>query len=220
MKEGNKIEGEEKGRETGEKISAAAYRDNMDVVMREDLKDVFEKFGKVKVIGFSPYSWCNFYAFWKFVWGFSTVYYNYNYKLTSLLFPFGVCFPAFGRIFLSLCFVWSPDGGLFRSLLLKSWLLYCHAFWVDWIFLFSCLVHWFQDWWRVRIYPVWRYWSCSESPCCCSSFRKGRLGCKELCCYFRSSDWLVPFQLFFWEELSNFCLDFICSLPMFLIISF
>lgn len=60
MKEGNKIEGEEKGRETGEKISAAAYRDNMDVVMREDLKDVFEKFGKVKVIGFSPYSWCNF----------------------------------------------------------------------------------------------------------------------------------------------------------------
>ena len=56
MKEGKVTEGEEKKRLVGEKFSAAAYKDNMDVVSREDLKSVFEKFGTVKVIGFPPSS--------------------------------------------------------------------------------------------------------------------------------------------------------------------
>jgi len=45
-------ESPEKKPQTGEKFSAAAYKDNMDVVSREDLKSVFEKFGTVKVVGF------------------------------------------------------------------------------------------------------------------------------------------------------------------------
>ncbi|KAJ1396393.1 Winged helix-like DNA-binding domain superfamily [Sesbania bispinosa] len=53
LKEEKETEGEEKSRETDEKFSAAAsYKDNMDVVLREDLKDVFEKFGTVKYIDF------------------------------------------------------------------------------------------------------------------------------------------------------------------------
>ena len=51
MKEGNETESEEKGQETDEKFSAASYKDNMNVVLREDLKGVFEKFGTVKVLG-------------------------------------------------------------------------------------------------------------------------------------------------------------------------
>lgn len=38
-----------KSGEKEERLSAAAYKDNMDVVMREDLKSVFQKFGTVKV---------------------------------------------------------------------------------------------------------------------------------------------------------------------------
>lgn len=38
--------------ETEEKRSAAACKDNMDVVLREDLKDIFQKFGTVKFIDF------------------------------------------------------------------------------------------------------------------------------------------------------------------------
>ncbi|KAI4337472.1 hypothetical protein L6164_015886 [Bauhinia variegata] len=49
---GKGTEVEEKTQETDEKISAASYKDNMDVVMREDLKGVFEKFGTVKYIDF------------------------------------------------------------------------------------------------------------------------------------------------------------------------
>ncbi|KAL2346905.1 hypothetical protein Fmac_000905 [Flemingia macrophylla] len=52
MKGGKITKGEEKNRQAGEKFSAAAYRDNMDVVSREDLKTVFEKFGTVKYIDF------------------------------------------------------------------------------------------------------------------------------------------------------------------------
>ncbi|XP_061339317.1 la protein 1-like [Gastrolobium bilobum] len=52
MKEGKETEGEEKSQETDEKITAAAYKDNMDVVLREDLKGVFQKFGTVKYIDF------------------------------------------------------------------------------------------------------------------------------------------------------------------------
>ncbi|RZC06409.1 La protein 1 isoform D [Glycine soja] len=52
MKEGKVTEGEDKKRQAGGKFSAAAYKDNMDVVSREDLKSVFEKFGTVKYIDF------------------------------------------------------------------------------------------------------------------------------------------------------------------------
>ncbi|XP_027356419.1 la protein 1-like [Abrus precatorius] len=52
MKEGKKTEGEGKSQEADKKFSAAAYKNNMDVVLREDLKDVFEKFGTVKYIDF------------------------------------------------------------------------------------------------------------------------------------------------------------------------
>ncbi|KAM1507508.1 hypothetical protein TB2_016578 [Malus domestica] len=41
-----------KGGEKEERLNAAAYKDNMDVVLREDLKAVFEKFGTVKYIDF------------------------------------------------------------------------------------------------------------------------------------------------------------------------
>ncbi|KAL2655568.1 hypothetical protein AAZV13_04G074000 [Glycine max] len=52
MKEGKVTKDEEKKQQAGEKFSAAAYKDNMDVVSREDLKSVFEKFGTVKYIDF------------------------------------------------------------------------------------------------------------------------------------------------------------------------
>ncbi|XP_004498482.1 la protein 1 [Cicer arietinum] len=45
-------EGEEKSKESEVKRSAASYKDNSDVVLREDLKVVFEKFGDVKYIDF------------------------------------------------------------------------------------------------------------------------------------------------------------------------
>lgn len=49
--EGCDLKGEEKA--TGEqKPTAATYKDNMDVVMREDLKSVFQKFGTVKFVDF------------------------------------------------------------------------------------------------------------------------------------------------------------------------
>ncbi|KAK7352849.1 hypothetical protein VNO80_18279 [Phaseolus coccineus] len=51
-KETNETEGGEKKQQAGEKFSAAAYKDNMDVVSREDLRSVFEKFGTVKYIDF------------------------------------------------------------------------------------------------------------------------------------------------------------------------
>ncbi|XP_019438407.1 PREDICTED: la protein 1-like isoform X1 [Lupinus angustifolius] len=51
-KEEKKAVNEEKSQETGEKIPASAYKDNMDVVLREDLKSIFEKFGTVKYIDF------------------------------------------------------------------------------------------------------------------------------------------------------------------------
>ncbi|KAL9313424.1 hypothetical protein ACSQ67_018876 [Phaseolus vulgaris] len=51
-KETNETEGGEKKRQAGDKFSAAAYKDNMDVVSREDLRSVFEKFGTVKYIDF------------------------------------------------------------------------------------------------------------------------------------------------------------------------
>lgn len=51
-KEEKATDGEKKNQEVGEKFSAAAYKDNMDVVSREDLKCVFEKFGTVKYIDF------------------------------------------------------------------------------------------------------------------------------------------------------------------------
>ncbi|KAH0989804.1 hypothetical protein GBA52_001287 [Prunus armeniaca] len=41
-----------KSGEKEERLSAAAYKDNMDVVMREDLKSVFQNFGTVKYIDF------------------------------------------------------------------------------------------------------------------------------------------------------------------------
>ncbi|KAF7830133.1 la protein 1 [Senna tora] len=50
--EGKEADGEEKNNEADLKKSAATYKDNMDVVMREDLKGVFEKFGSVKFIDF------------------------------------------------------------------------------------------------------------------------------------------------------------------------
>jgi len=55
VSEGKETEGEEKSKETDGKNSAAADKDNKFVVSREDLKVVFEKFGTVKVIGFSPF---------------------------------------------------------------------------------------------------------------------------------------------------------------------
>lgn len=55
MSFGKETQGEEKSKETDGKNSAAAHKDNKDVVSREDLKCVFEKFGTVKVIGFSPF---------------------------------------------------------------------------------------------------------------------------------------------------------------------
>nr|KYP59235.1 La protein isogeny [Cajanus cajan] len=53
VSEGKQTEGEEKSKETDGKKSAAADKDNKDVVSREDLKVVFEKFGTVKYIDFS-----------------------------------------------------------------------------------------------------------------------------------------------------------------------
>ncbi|KAK7293868.1 hypothetical protein RJT34_16745 [Clitoria ternatea] len=50
--EGKETVGEVEKKETDGKISAAAYKDNKDVVLREDLKGVFEKFGTVKYIDF------------------------------------------------------------------------------------------------------------------------------------------------------------------------
>lgn len=55
VSEGKDTEGEEKSKETDGKNYAAAYKDNNDVVSREDLKGVFEKFGPVKVVGFFPF---------------------------------------------------------------------------------------------------------------------------------------------------------------------
>lgn len=40
----------EKVEEKEHKSTASAYKDDMNVVMREDLKDVFQKFGTVKVL--------------------------------------------------------------------------------------------------------------------------------------------------------------------------
>ncbi|RZB68887.1 La protein 1 [Glycine soja] len=59
---GKETQGEEKSKETDGKNSAAAHKDNKDVVSREDLKCVFEKFGTVKYIDFkigekSGYIW-------------------------------------------------------------------------------------------------------------------------------------------------------------------
>ncbi|XP_014499630.1 la protein 1 [Vigna radiata var. radiata] len=51
-KETNETERAEKKPQAGEKFSAAAYKDNMDVVSREDLRSVFENFGIVKYIDF------------------------------------------------------------------------------------------------------------------------------------------------------------------------
>ena len=74
---------------------------------------------------------------------------------------------------------------------------------------FFCLVHRFQDWRSVRIYPIWRNGSFYESSCCCSYFRKVRFGGKEFHCYFRSTDWLVLLHfLLLLKQLSNFYLDF------------
>lgn len=39
----------EKSEEKEGKSAIATYKDNMDVVMREDLKGIFQKFGTVKV---------------------------------------------------------------------------------------------------------------------------------------------------------------------------
>ncbi|KAH7574228.1 hypothetical protein ACOSP7_008289 [Xanthoceras sorbifolium] len=47
-----KGEKEDKGEEKEEKSAVATYKNNMDVVMREDLKSVFQKFGIVKFIDF------------------------------------------------------------------------------------------------------------------------------------------------------------------------
>ncbi|RDX79519.1 La protein 1, partial [Mucuna pruriens] len=52
VKEGKITEGEENNRQAGAKFSAASYKDNMDVVSREDLRSVFQKFGTVKYIDF------------------------------------------------------------------------------------------------------------------------------------------------------------------------
>ncbi|KAK4277018.1 hypothetical protein QN277_015088 [Acacia crassicarpa] len=52
VSEGNETKGEEKIQESEVKLSARAYRDNMDVVLREDLKEVFERFGSVKFVDF------------------------------------------------------------------------------------------------------------------------------------------------------------------------
>ncbi|BAT78312.1 hypothetical protein LR48_Vigan561s004400 [Vigna angularis] len=50
--ETNETERAEKKPQAGEKFSAADYKDNMDVVSREDLRSVFENFGTVKYIDF------------------------------------------------------------------------------------------------------------------------------------------------------------------------
>ncbi|KAJ7965984.1 La-like protein [Quillaja saponaria] len=52
VSEGKDIEGAERSEEKDEKFSAASFKDNMDVVLREDLKSVFQKFGTVKYIDF------------------------------------------------------------------------------------------------------------------------------------------------------------------------
>ncbi|XP_028781215.1 la protein 1 [Neltuma alba] len=52
VSEGNEAKGEEKIQESEVKVPATAYKDNMDVVLREDLKGVFEKFGSVKYVDF------------------------------------------------------------------------------------------------------------------------------------------------------------------------
>ena len=49
--EGCDLKGEEKASEE-QKPAAATYKDNMDVVMLEDLKSVFQKFGTVKFVDF------------------------------------------------------------------------------------------------------------------------------------------------------------------------
>ncbi|CAI8605661.1 unnamed protein product [Vicia faba] len=51
VNEGKATEGEKKDQET-EKRSAASYKEDSDVVLREDLKVIFEKFGDVKYIDF------------------------------------------------------------------------------------------------------------------------------------------------------------------------
>ena len=55
----------EKGEEKEGKTSIDTYKDNMDVVMREDLKSVFHKFGTVKVQCWFPVTFILFslYAF-------------------------------------------------------------------------------------------------------------------------------------------------------------
>lgn len=60
IKDGKNTQDEEKNPKADEKLSAAACKDNMDVVLREDLKRVFEKFGAVKVLGFPPSMFWNF----------------------------------------------------------------------------------------------------------------------------------------------------------------
>jgi lupus La protein len=50
VKEGKASEAEEKKSQETEKKTAASYKVDHDVVLREDLKVVFQKFGDVKVI--------------------------------------------------------------------------------------------------------------------------------------------------------------------------
>jgi lupus La protein len=50
VKEGKAAEAEEKKGQETEKKTAASYKGDHDVVLREDLKVVFQKFGDVKVI--------------------------------------------------------------------------------------------------------------------------------------------------------------------------
>lgn len=56
VKEGKATEGEEKNQQASENLSGIAftYQYNIDVVSREDLRSVFEKFGTVKVLLFPP----------------------------------------------------------------------------------------------------------------------------------------------------------------------
>lgn len=63
VSEGKGTEGEEKSKETDRKNSATPDKDNKFVVLRGDLKVVFEKFGTVKVIGFSPFLWLGLVSF-------------------------------------------------------------------------------------------------------------------------------------------------------------
>ncbi|CBI20889.3 unnamed protein product, partial [Vitis vinifera] len=52
LKRAGENSGEDIEKEREQKPTAATYKDNMDVVMREDLKSVFQKFGTVKFVDF------------------------------------------------------------------------------------------------------------------------------------------------------------------------